>query len=256
MIVTSQVAVLVLSAADFTVMVAAPAATPVTTPASETVAMLVLLDSHVTFLFVAFAGATVAMRVSVLPILMFVEALFSETPLTAVGLTVTLHVAVLVSSAADFTVIVAEPTPTAVTTPSSTVATSSSLDSHVTFLFVASAGATVAVSVSVSPTSSVADVLSKNTLVTATAALTVTSHVALIVPSEGDAAVIVAVPSATPVTTPFTTVATSSSLDDQTTLSVAFVGVKVGLKVTVPPTPIEAEDLSKEMAVMATVASV
>ena len=48
--------------------------------------------------------------------------------------------------------IVAEPAATAVTVPSTTVATLSALDDQVTSLFVAVSGSTVAVSVLLSPT--------------------------------------------------------------------------------------------------------
>ena len=60
--VTSQVAVFPPSTV-VTVIVAVPAATPVTTPAADTVAIFVLLDDQVTFLLVAFGGATVAVSV-------------------------------------------------------------------------------------------------------------------------------------------------------------------------------------------------
>ena len=63
--VTAQVSVK-LPSAVVTVMVAEPAATGVTTPAA-TVATLSSLDFQVTFLLVASAGATVAVRVPVSP---------------------------------------------------------------------------------------------------------------------------------------------------------------------------------------------
>ena len=63
--VTWQVAVL-LPSAVVTVMVAVPAFTAVTLPLS-TVATEVSEDFHVTALLVAFAGATVAVKVVVLP---------------------------------------------------------------------------------------------------------------------------------------------------------------------------------------------
>jgi hypothetical protein len=64
--VTAQVAVLAPSTV-VTVMVAEPAATAVTTPVELTVATLVLLLLQVTFLLVALAGDTVAVRVAVCP---------------------------------------------------------------------------------------------------------------------------------------------------------------------------------------------
>ena len=61
-----------------TVMVAVPSATPVTTPvAASTVAIAVSLEDHVTAGFVAFVGATVAVKAPVVP----------TTMLSAVGVT-------------------------------------------------------------------------------------------------------------------------------------------------------------------------
>ena len=70
--------------------------------------------------------------------------------------TVTSQVAEMFSPPFAVAVIVAEPSATAVTTPSATVATLSSLEDHVTDLSVAFPGAMVAVSVLVFPTSIVA----------------------------------------------------------------------------------------------------
>jgi hypothetical protein len=94
--VTAQVAVLFPSAV-VTVMVPLPAATAVTVP-FDTVAILLLLEVHVTFLFVALAGATVAVNVSVLPTRIVVDVLLSVTPVTEMGETVTAQVAVLFPS--------------------------------------------------------------------------------------------------------------------------------------------------------------
>ena len=225
--VTLQVAVLDPSTV-FTVIVAVPAAFAVTRPEEDTVATAVLPDDHVTFLFVAFDGATVAVSVSVSPTVSDKLLLFSVTPVTATvaSVTVTLHVAVLDPSAV-LTVIVAEPAAFAVTRPEEeTVATDILLDDHVTFLFVAFDGETVAVNVSESPTVSDKLLLFKPTPVTATvAAVTVTLHVAVLDPSAV-LTVIVAVPAAFAVTRPEDdTVATDVLLDDQATLlSVAFSG--------------------------------
>ena len=76
--VTAQVAVL-LPSCVVKVIVAEPTATPVTTPVVLTVANAVLLDVHVTFLLVAFEGATVAVNEVVAP----------ATTLAVVGATVT-----------------------------------------------------------------------------------------------------------------------------------------------------------------------
>ena len=64
--VTLQVAVLPPSSV-VTVIVASPAFTPVTLPLASTEAIAALLDFHVTFLFAASLGDTVAVRVSVPP---------------------------------------------------------------------------------------------------------------------------------------------------------------------------------------------
>jgi len=79
-----------------TVIVAVPAALPVTVP-PFTVAMPVLLLDQVTVLFVALLGATVATSVSDAPTLIEVTVLLSVTPVTGtlVVFTVTTHVAVL-----------------------------------------------------------------------------------------------------------------------------------------------------------------
>jgi hypothetical protein len=79
--VTAQIAVLPWSAV-VTVMVAVPAFTPVTRPASETVATLVALLLHVTAAFVASDGATVALRVALAPTASLSAAVESVTPAT------------------------------------------------------------------------------------------------------------------------------------------------------------------------------
>jgi hypothetical protein len=143
-----------------TVIVAFPAPTPVTTPPVDTVATAVLLLLHVTFWFVAPDGVIAGIRVSVPPTPIDTDVLFRDTLVTAtaVALTETLQVAVLLLSTV-LTVIVAVPTLTPVTTPPvDTVATVESLLLHVTFLFVASEGNTAAVKVSVPPMKSPVDV--------------------------------------------------------------------------------------------------
>ena len=149
-----------------TVIVAVPADFAVTTP-FDTVATFVFELLHVTDLFVALLGVTVAVNVSLLPVSIVVDVLFKLTPVTlTVGFfTVTLHVAVLLPSAV-LTVIVAVPADFAVTTPFDTVATFVFELLHVTDLFVALLGATVAVNVSLLPFSIVVDVLFRLTPVT------------------------------------------------------------------------------------------
>jgi type IV secretory pathway protease TraF len=63
-------------------MIAVPAATAFTTP-PETVALVTSLDDHLTLLFAAFAGATVAFRVKVPPSRRVMLFWSSVTPVTA-----------------------------------------------------------------------------------------------------------------------------------------------------------------------------
>jgi hypothetical protein len=153
-------------------------------------------------------------------------------------------------------VIIAVPAAFAVTTPDvDTVATDVLLDDQVTALFVALLGYTVGVSVCVSPTVTESDVLFKLTLVTGTAAAeTVTAQVAVLLPSLV-LTVIVALPAAWAVTTPYVeTVATEVLLDDQVTdLFVALVGLTVAVKVSLPPTDSERDDLLSVTPVTLTV---
>ena len=66
--VTEHEALFPLPSAAVTVMVAVPALTAVTSPFASTVATLVLLLSHVTFLLVASSGCTVAVKISLWPV--------------------------------------------------------------------------------------------------------------------------------------------------------------------------------------------
>ena len=77
-----------LSAADFTVIVAVPAATAVTKPVLETVATLVVSDCHVTFLFVALLGAIVAVNCCLSPTVREADVGLTITPVTAIAVTV------------------------------------------------------------------------------------------------------------------------------------------------------------------------
>ena len=79
--VTEQVAVLFPSTV-LTVIVAVPTLTAVTTPELDTVATDVLFDDHVTDLFVAYEGVTVAVRVLVSPSVSTRLVLSKETPVT------------------------------------------------------------------------------------------------------------------------------------------------------------------------------
>ena len=150
-----------------TVIVAVPALRAVTLPFS-TFATVASLDFHVTSLFVAFEGATVAVSVKFSPSVSDFVVSLSVTPVTLItfDLTVTSQLADFVPAVA---VIVALPAATAVTLPFwSTVATLSLLDFHVTALSVASEGDTVAVSVKFSPSVRVFVEASRVTSVTST----------------------------------------------------------------------------------------
>jgi hypothetical protein len=130
--VMTLVAVLAPSAV-VTVMVAVPTLMPVTRPVALTVATAVLLLLQVTAWFVALAGAIVADNCWVPPI--NIEAVVGDTltPVTNIGFTVMVDVAVLAPSAV-VTVMVAVPTLIPVTSPVAlTVATAVLLLLQVTF---------------------------------------------------------------------------------------------------------------------------
>ena len=148
--VTAHVAVLA-PLCVVTVMVAEPAATAVTSPVVLTVAIDVLFDDQVTAWLVALEGETVAVSCCVAPATMEAVVGLTVTPVTAIGETVTAHVAVLPPSWV-VTVIVAEPAATAVTKPVElTVATAVLPDDQVTAWLVAFEGAIVAVNCCVAP---------------------------------------------------------------------------------------------------------
>ena len=211
------------------VMTAVPTFTADTFPLESTVATLELELVHVTFLFVAFDGVTVAVNLSVPPISKDSDVLFNETPVTAIvlALTVTAQVAFLLPSVV-VTVTVAVPAAFAVTTPEEeTVATVVLLDDQVTDLSVALDGVTVATNVWESPSVNVNEVLSRLTPVTEIVfALTVTEQVAVFPPSSV-VTVIVVVPTAMASTSPLSeTIATEGELDFQETpFSEAFDGL-------------------------------
>ena len=127
------------------VMVAVPKPTALTIPL-ETVATEVLLELQVRVLLVALLGETVAVRVWEEPVpIKFRLDLFRLTPVTVMGFTVTLQLAVL--PLLLLAVMVAVPKPTALTTPLETVATEVLLELQVRVLLVALLGETVAVRV-------------------------------------------------------------------------------------------------------------
>jgi hypothetical protein len=246
--VTEQVAVL-LPSTVVTVMVALPAETALTVP-PDTVATDVLPLLHVTLLFVALEGVTVAVKVSEEPTVRDSVLLFRDTPVTATVLlplvTVMEQVAVLLPSKV-VTVITALPADMALTVPLFTAATAVLLLLHHTFLFVALEGATVAVNVSEEPTVIVADDLFKVTPVTATVLLppvTVTVQVAVLLPSVV-VTVMVALPADIPITSPVddTEATATLLLLHNTTLFAASTGITVAVKVSVPPTARDSEVL-------------
>ena len=173
---------------------AVPADLPVTTPLEDTVATFSSLDFHVTVLSVAVEGETVAVSVSVEPVLIETLVVFNVTLSGFIGFTVTMQVAF-----APFdkeAVIVVVPAFKADIIPFETVATFLLLESHVTVLFVTDEGETVAVSVSVPPTFSVMPVLF-NDIVLLSFTVTLNDLVTLWFPAAF--AVIVAVPGLAPV---------------------------------------------------------
>src|SRR5664279_2829376 len=99
-------------------MIAFPVATPVTSPVELTVAIAILLELQVTFLFVAFAGAMVAVNCEVPPTLTEAVIGVTDTPVTVTLFvpTVTTEVAVFKPSAV-VAVMVAFPADTPVTKP-------------------------------------------------------------------------------------------------------------------------------------------
>ena len=131
------------------VIVAVPLPTAVTFPFA-TVATDCTELVHVTDLFVALLGKTVAVSVSLSPISNVKEVLLSDTEVTSTtsdagSLTVTVQIAVLPLCAVA--VIVVAPSDLAVTFPPLTDATEESVLDHVMLLSVALLGETVATSV-------------------------------------------------------------------------------------------------------------
>jgi len=134
----------------FTVMTVNPAETAVTLPELFTVATFSLPDVHLTFLFDALSGFTVAVSVLSAPTFRFSETGCTFTSVTATGgvgasVTVTVQESDLVESACDLAVIDTVPAATAVTThsfpPDSDIVTIPDVAvDHVTFLLEAKSG--------------------------------------------------------------------------------------------------------------------
>src|SRR3989442_3351673 len=200
------------------VIVAEPAATPVTNPLPLTVAAAGLLDAQVTTRPVSaapLASFGVAVSCTVCPLCRFAVAGLTVTDATGTLVTVIAAVALLPSLVA---VMVAEPAPAPVTNPLPlTVAAAGLLDAHVTTRPVSAAplaSCGVAVSCTVWPTCRLA--VAGLTVTDATGTLvTVIAAVALL-PSL--VAVIVAEPAPAPVTNPLpVTVAAAGLLDAHVT---------------------------------------
>lgn len=205
---TVEVAVRALSSV-VAVMVAIPGDTAVTTPLASTVAIDVLLLRQLTFWLVALAGVTVAINAVVSPMVILTELLFNVTFVGRIGATITTQVAVS-SPSSVVAVIIAVPTPTAVTTPVVlTIAMSWSLLDHVTFWLAAFQGATLTVKVRVPPTfSGMSGKHLSIVMLVGAIGVTVTTQVAVSLPSSV-VTVMVAVPAAMALTNPLaSTVAT------------------------------------------------
>ena len=134
------------------VIVASPAAIAVTRPVSLTVAIVLSELDHVTSLFVAFSGATVAVSCNSSPsVIVIGPSGVISTDVTSIisRATVSLQVAVSLPIEA---VMIATPSSIAFTRPvASTIAISRSSLDHITLLFVAFSGDMVAVSCNSSP---------------------------------------------------------------------------------------------------------
>jgi hypothetical protein len=226
-------------------------------PFDDTAATAVLLLFQLTALFVALAGVMAWTRVSEAPATAarLTEVLFNDTPVTAMGFTVTAQVAVLPPSAV-VTVIVADPGATAVTMPfDDTVATALLLLTQLKALFVALEGVIVGTRVSAAPTKRLVDAFNETPVTKM--GVTETAQVAILPPSVV-VTVMVADPGVTAATMPFDdTVATAELLLLQlTALFVAFSGVMVEMRVSTAPTTRLTEVLFNDTPVTATVVGV
>ena len=89
-----------------TVIVVVPAVTAVTNPVELTVAIAVLLDDQVTFLFVAVVGATVAVSCVVAPVVMLAVGGVTLTPVTRIEALLVVITNVAVSAPAELAAII------------------------------------------------------------------------------------------------------------------------------------------------------
>ena len=179
-------------------MVAVPVATPFTTPAEETVAILGLLLTQIISLLSIPFGLISATNVIAFPLIMFTDVRFNSI-LDIPCFTVILQDAFFWLPSFAFAVITAVPVPTVVTTPvEETVATFLLLLVQLTVLLLAFLGRTVAFRVILFPVVSTTELLFSCTLVTG--CFTVTLQASFFFPYF---AVIVAVPFLTALTLPF-----------------------------------------------------
>ena len=128
---------------EVTVMIVSPSPTAMIFPFASTVTTDSSADSYIRVLFVASAGVTVAVIFAESSLLRVISVLSTVIDVTGT-FTVTDIVSLFDGSSFELTVIVAVPTPTAVTLPSSsTFTTFSSDDLYSISLTVASSGLTV-----------------------------------------------------------------------------------------------------------------
>ena len=206
------------SAALVALITAVPSFIPVTSPVDVTVTTLLWFCTfQITSLFVAFAGATVAVNCSLCPASRIIVVLFRLIPVTGItaGFTVTVHSTYLLESAALVALITAVPSFIPVTSPVDVTVTTLLwfCTFQITSLFVAFAGVMAAVSCSLCPASRVISDLFRlipDTGITPTGS-TVTVHSAYLLLSKVLVALITTVPSIFAVTEPVgDTVATLS----------------------------------------------
>ena len=209
-----QVADLLEPSAVVAVIIASPTAIAVTRPFSSTVATASSDDVQVTALLVANSGSIVAVNSAVCVASRLISVLSRVIDSTNVGTTVTLQDAERFEPSVVVAVIVASPTAIAVTRPfSSTVATASLEDFHVTALLVANSGRIVVVKVAVSVASRLISVLS-SVIDSANVGTTVTLQDAERFEPSAVVAVMVASPTATAVTLPLASTVAIDSFDD------------------------------------------
>ena len=178
---------------------AVPTPTALTLPLLSTVAILVLLLDHITFLSFASLGRTVAIKFSNSPLFKLRTSLFNFISETE-EVTVTLQLALYLPSSV-VAVIKAVPTPIALTLPLlSTVATLESVLSHVTAKLVASLGEIIEFNLKEEPRFKFKELEFKIIPVTGTITFTCTETLATS-PLEATI-VIVATPLLIPKTTP------------------------------------------------------